>query len=318
MKRTLFTAFCAIACISALRSVVVSPPLLLAFAFVGGFLGSTWGVAISPAVAGLTTQRTRSLGFSLIFASGVGIGVVGGFAGGHLPGQFLHVLSSNVEAYRASLLCGCAVVLLALWPLSRLSISAAPFSEPVFRRSSPQLWKFFAALVVWNVGCGAFNPFFSAYFVHLKTSTERIGTMFSGVHLMQAFGMLAAPVAIQRLGLKRAVSTMQFITALALAGLATFPAIAPASIAYGVYTVSQYMSEPGIFALLMNSVPAAQRPGISALNMMVIFGSQAAIASVSGLMITHLGYPPVLLGASLICAMAAILFRGLRIAPSDS
>jgi len=235
-----------------------------------------------------------------------------------LPGQFLHLLSSNVEAYRASLLCACAVVFLALWPLSRLKIDAAPAHEPVFRRSSPLLWKFFGALVVWNVGCGAFNPFFSAYFVHLRASTERIGTMFSGVHVVQAFGMLAAPVAIQRMGLTRAVSSMQFITAISLLGLAIFPAMAPASIAYGLYTVSQYMSEPGIFALLMNAVPAAQRAGISALNMIVIFGSQAAIAGVSGLLITRLGYPPVLVSAAMICATAAILFRRLRIAPSDS
>ncbi len=71
------------------------------------------------------------------------------------------------------------------------------------------------------------------------------------------------------------------------------------------------MSEPGVFALLMNSVPVAQRAGISALNMIVIFAAQAAAASLSGVLISRFGYPPVLIAASLICAAAALLFRGL-------
>ncbi len=69
-------------------------------------------------------------------------------------------------------------------------------------------------MIVWNLGTGAFNPFFSAFFVHLSFSTERIGMLFSSVHLAQALAMLAAPIAIHRLGLARGISTMQFATAL--------------------------------------------------------------------------------------------------------
>ena len=167
-RSTLFAAFVAIACISVLRATVPFAPALVALAFVGGFAASTWGVAISPVIAQLTTERNRSLGFSLIFSSGVGIGVLGGFVGGHLPGKFSNLLSSSVDGYRASLLFGCAMVVLALLPLSQLQIDAAPVSEPVFRRPSPLLVRFFAAMVVWNLGTGAFNPFFSAFFVHLQ------------------------------------------------------------------------------------------------------------------------------------------------------
>jgi predicted MFS family arabinose efflux permease len=92
----------------------------------------------------------------------------------------------------------------------------------------------------------------------------------------------------------------------------------PASFAYGTYMASQYMSEPGLFALLMNSVPAPDRAGISAFNMMVVFGAQAASAAAAGVLITRFGYPPVLIGASLICATAALMFRALRMPPSDS
>jgi len=320
-KRTLFAAFIAIACLSVLRATVPLAPALVALAFAAGFATATWGVAISPAIAQLTTERNRSLGFSLIFSSGVGIGVLGGFAGGHLPGKFSSLLSSTIDGYRASLLLGCVFVLLALLPLSRLQFDAAPADAPVFRRPSPLLLRFFAAMIVWNFGTGAFNPFFGAFFVHLRFPTERIGALFSSVHLVQAFAMLAAPVALHRLGLARGISILQVATALALAGLALWTGAAAASFAYGAYVVFQYMSEPGVFALLMNSVPVAERASASALNMMVIAVANAAAASLAGVLITRFGYPPVLTAASLTCVAAALLFRGLRaerIAPSDS
>jgi predicted MFS family arabinose efflux permease len=321
LRPTLFAAFLMIACISVLRAIVPSAPVLVALAFIGGLVQSTWGVAISPAVARLTTERNRSLGFSLIMSSGVGIGVLAGFIGGRMPGKFSQLLASNVDGYRAALLLGCAMVILALLPLSRLKIDAPPISEPAFRRPSPLLLRFFAAMVVWNLGTGAFNPFFSAFFVHLRFSTEHIGVLFSSVHLAQALAMLAAPIAIHRLGLARGISTLQLATALSLAGLAMWTGPTAASFAYGSYVVFQYMSEPGVFALLMNSVPLAQRAGVSALNMIVIFASQAAAAGLAGVLITRFGYPPVLTAASLTCVAAALLFRGLRaerIVPSDS
>jgi hypothetical protein len=320
-RSTLFVAFIAIAGISVLRATIATAPVLVALAFISGLASSTWGVAISPAIAQLTTARNRALGFSLIFSSGVGIGVLGGIVGGHLPTKFASILASNIDGYRASLLFGCAMVLIALLPLLQLRIDAAPVSEPVFRRPSPLLIRFFAAMIVWNLGTGAFNPFFSAFFVHLNFLTERIGNLFSSIHLVQAVAMLAAPIAIHRLGLARGISTLQFATALSLAGLAMWTGATLTSVAYGSYVVFQYMSEPGVFALLMNSVPAAQRAGISALNMIVIFAAQAAAASLSGVLITRFGYPPVLTVASLTCAAAALLFRGLRaerFAPSDS
>ena len=320
MKPALMGAFVAIACAAALRATVTGAPALIGLAFVAGFFGVFWGVAISPAVAQLTTERNRSLGFSLIMASGVGIGVIAGFIGGRLPGHFGSLLSSDVAGFRAALFCGCAMVLLALWPLSRVKLEGVLSKGPVLARPSQNLLRFFAAIVVWNVATGIFNPFFSAFFVHLRFSTERIGELFSSVHFIQAIAMLAGPIAFQRLGLVRSVSAMQFATALSLAALAMWKGVATASVAYGAYTVFQYMSEPGLFAWLMNSVPESQRAGVSALNMIVILGSQMLVATASGVLITRFGYSPVLGVAALLSVAAALLFRGLgagRIAQSD-
>ena len=71
--------------VCAVRALAGIPSLLIASAFVGGFLFSFYAVSIAPTVAQLTTDRARPFGFSLFFSLGIGIGVLAGLAGGRLP-----------------------------------------------------------------------------------------------------------------------------------------------------------------------------------------------------------------------------------------
>ncbi|MEO7144698.1 MAG: MFS transporter, partial [Bryobacteraceae bacterium] len=127
IRKTLLVCFALIASLSALRACVVDPSLLLVLAFVGGAISATWAVAISPAIAQLTSERARPLGFSLVFSSGISIGILGGIAGGHLPALLsaVHLASSRVQSFRAALLLSCGIVLLALWPLSGVALGPA-------------------------------------------------------------------------------------------------------------------------------------------------------------------------------------------------
>ena len=84
-----------------------------------------------------------------------------------------------------------------------------------------------------------------------------------------------------------------------------------AAAAYTGYMAFQYMSEPGMFTLLMDSVTVGERNGASALNFLVSFGGQAIAASVAGWMLVRFGYPPILAGGAFICVAAAFLLRGL-------
>jgi predicted MFS family arabinose efflux permease len=71
----------------------------------------------------------------------------------------------------------------------------------------------------------------------------------------------------------------------------------------------QYMSEPGMFTLLMEGVPEGDRNSASALNFLVAFSAQAIAAATAGHLLTTFGYPPVMIGAAFVCAGAALLFR---------
>jgi predicted MFS family arabinose efflux permease len=79
--------------------------------------------------------------------------------------------------------------------------------------------------------------------------------------------------------------------------------------------MSQYMSEPGQFTLLMEAVRPAERNSASALNFLVTFAGQAIAATAAGWVLARFGYPPVLVAAAVVCVIAAILFRVLLANP---
>jgi predicted MFS family arabinose efflux permease len=271
---------------------------------------SAWAVGISPGVAERTTARNRAFGFSLLFSSGIGLGVVGGFFGGHLPGWFTHGSSlPDLHSYRAALATGCALVLLAMWPLARMKSSIQTAAARKLFRPSPLLLRILIATAVWNFGTGAFNPFFNAYFARMGVAVGRIGATFAVVQVVQASAMLLAPIALRRIGMVRGVSAMQAATGIALLFLAAARTPFWAGAAYASYMTAQYACEPGMYAFLMDAVPEGERAGASALNFVAIFAAQAVAQAMAGVLFMRFGYPPVLAAAAVICIAGATLFR---------
>jgi MFS family permease len=309
LRNTLLIGFIAVAALSAIRASVTVGPALIGLAFLAGVASCTWAVALSPSVAQLTTPKNKALGFSLVFSSGIGIGVLGGLVGGRLPLWM---------GYRKALLLGSAIALLAAWPAARLRLAAG--QGPVgLRLPGPGLSRFLAAAVVWNLGTGAFNPFFTAYFARLHTGVETIGLIFSTAQMAQVAAVLMAPVVLRRLGLIRGISWMQACTGVALLLLAS--AVGPlfGALAYTGFMVFQYMSEPGLYTLLMDSVRTEERSAAAALNFMAASSAQAVAAAVSGAVIERVGYGTMLVIASFICILAGMLFRTLlHAAPQSS
>jgi MFS family permease len=318
LRNTLAVCFVSVACIAALRAYVTPAPALLVLAFAAGIVTAAWAVSLSPAVAQLTTEKNRPVAFSFVFSTGILIGVVGGLAGGRLPGLLtrLHIVSSVIESYRGALLVGSVLVLLAVWPLLEVTTTAPPQTKRGFYRPRPLVIRFLVAIAAWNLGVGVFNPFLNVYFSRLRLPVEDIGSLFSAAHVAQACAVLMAPIVLRRFGLTRGVSGMQFATAVALLGLSAAAGPISAGLAFAAYTMSQYMTEPGMFTFLMDSAPAEERSNASALTFLVTFTAQAIIAAISGRMLARFGYPPVLVAAAVICALAALSFRVLLAKPT--
>jgi MFS family permease len=317
LRASMIACFSVIPCMAAILAAGLPAPLLLVCAFLYGLVSVLWAVLLSPAVAALTSARNRSAGFGIICSSGIAIGILGGTVGGRLPGWFARLgpASSVVVQFRAALWVGCSVVLLGLVFCFQLKMRA-PIPEARDRRRlgrpPRQVLDFLGAAAVWNLGTGFFSPFFTAFFAHLHMPVERIGLVFSLSQLGQALAILTAPLVFRATGLIRGISRMQLLSALALACIAASGGPGTAALAYGAYMVVQNMSEPGMLNYLMDSVPEAERGSVSALNFLVASCAQAIAAVISGMLLRRLGYPPVLLIAAALCAVAAVLIRSLN------
>jgi hypothetical protein len=301
LRGAILASFAGVGVLSAIRSVVSGEPALLATAFLSGVAMSLWAVSIPPAVAQLTTERSRPFGFSVVFATGIGMGVVGGLAGGRLPA----LLGSK----EAALLVGSASMALALVPAARLRFAATPGRKRVRYPRNGFVLRFLAAIALWSFAVGSFNPFFSAYFAtHLRASTDRIGSVFSASQLAQVAAVLLSPLVLRKLGIVRGIAGMQIATAVALAALAGGPTGWAAGAAYAAYMSFQYMSEPGLYSLLMSGVAKEEQSGASALNFLVVFSVQAVAVTLAGSAYARFGYPPVLGAAACVALVAALLF----------
>jgi hypothetical protein len=137
---------------------------------------------------------------------------------------------------------------------------------------------------------GAFTPFFNVYFSqHLRVPVEKIGLYFSGAQLFQVVAILLAPIIFQKCGIILGIVYMQIATALSLGCLASVHAASAAGLVYTCYVAFQWMSEPGMYSLLMNQVKPSERSGASAMNALVIASSKAIAAVVAGEALARFG-----------------------------
>jgi len=312
LRRVLCVGFVATPLISAMRTVATGEHVQVGLAFVCGMFLCSWAVCFSPAAAKLTSERNRTFAFSLLFSVGIGTGGIGGLIGGYLPGwlqSFFPALHA-ADAKRAVLLLCCGIVVLGMWPVSRLKF---PVAEAAARRGvwrfDPYLLRFLPAVALWSLVAGCFVPFATAYLsrqVHVPLA--HIGMIFSASQIAQVAAVLLAPAVFRRCGLVAGIMYTQIATAIALAGLAQvheLPLIVPL---YLSFTAFHWMGGPGIYSLLMNRVEEGSRSNASAATNLATSLSQAIAATVAGAAYVDFGYPKVLSAIACTAAFAAILF----------
>lgn len=306
--------------VSLLQLTIVLMPAQYLLAVLSGFSLSSWGVCLSPAVAGLTTEQQRPAAFSITFASGIGVGVLAGLASGYLPSfisNFPRTSLSNTQAEKTVLLFSCCIAMVALIPISQTTLRSSTPGRQFVRLSSPFLREFLVAMAVWGLVTGAFPPFANVYFVHhLGLSLQAMGSIFSLSQLIQFGAILLAPLLFRRLSLATGVMLSQLATAAMLLSLAFAHTFVHAALLYCAYMAAQYMNEPGIYSLLMDSVEPSERNGASSYTLFIGSGSRIVASTAVGYSIIHFGYSVVLAGIAVLAVISALLFYRLPRAAS--
>jgi hypothetical protein len=310
LRKSLLLCFVLVSFVSTARALFAPRSALLALAFLGGFVTTIWAVAISPAIARLTDERSRPFGFSVVFSFGIGAGILANQVASRIPGLLMRLnpVMTSLQAKQMALLISCGIVALGLFPLSRLQIAPIADAGKMLYLRNPFLWRFLPALALWSLVTGSFSPLANVYFSqHLRMPLEQIGLVFSFSSLFQVLAVLAAPFLFRKLGLVSGIASTQFATAIILACLATTSGAAGAAVVYVGYTGLLWMTEPGLFSLVMSRVAPGEQAGASAMNFLVISSAQAIAVATAGASFARYGYPTVL-GAMAAVALAAALF----------
>jgi MFS family permease len=312
LRRALLLCLAAVPLLSALRTMFVAEVPQLALAFLTGAAMSIWAVCISPTLAQLTDENNRPFAFSLVFSSGIGIGILAGLFGGVLPGWLGNIMRTPTSArvLQFALLISCGLVALGLFPAARLNLPVTPTQEKKFYPRGRFLPRFLLAIGLWSLVTTSLAPFSNIYFSrYLHMSVLHIGMVFSVAQISQVFAILLAPLIYKRFGIISGIMYTQLAAALCLGSLAAVPIASAAAVLYTGYAGLQWMSEPGMYSLLMSEVSPSERSGASALNFFVVSLASVIAAAVAGQGFARFGYPKVIGFTAAFAVLAAIAFR---------
>jgi len=296
----------------ALRVLVPGVRAQLLLAFATGVALCGWPIGFSPTIARLTNEKNRALGFSIQFATGIGLGVAAGLAGGYLP-QLLRATFNGmplIGGIRAVLLLSCAVTLLGSLPLYLLRLE--PMATSVQKQARifhPFLLRFLPGFVLWSIVMGSFPMFGAVYLQNsLGIPLGKLGSVFSVSELMQFCAILLAPLLFRRVGTNKGIAIAQLGAACFLVLIGVSKSAFFAIGFYLLYFATQFMCEPGIYKMLMDSIPEAEQSNASAAQNICGAVCQAGTAAITGTCIVKFGYESVLLTDAVIAVLAALYF----------
>jgi predicted MFS family arabinose efflux permease len=317
LQRTVMACFACGALVSAARALVVGEPALLGLALCAGLFFAVWAISITVIVAQVTTPEQRPLAFSVYLATVIGIGVVADPLGGRLPGWLGGAFGASdpAEAKQWALLSACAVIALALIPLSRLRFRPTQEAARATYPRSRFIVRFLVAVALMTLATAAFNPFANAYFArHLQMPVHDIGLIFSAGQFAQVVAILISPLILRRVGVIWGVTLMESAAALSLLFLASGPPGTAAAFGFAGYMAFQWMDEPAMESLLMTRVRPHERSGASSLMYLTIYLASAVAAPAAGFGLARFGYTPVMTTAALLLLtgglMYGVLLRG--------
>lgn len=266
------------------------------------------------------------------YASAVSLSVVnlslmiGSLMGGLAPDLFARLVPSitngSVMSYRAAMLTGASIAVLALVPLFLMkgartrpdgprSVKKASDETPSERRQTRMdVAQFVLMGGLMSIGVGMIWPFYNVYLKSLGTSDDQVGYIFAFAGLVSAIAGLVAPVVVARRGALDSTLILRlsvipffipliFVPSLGLAVLAFYWRAGTASIAWPIEVT--FISEV---------LPARARAGVFGLRSSVWNLGYAAATYIGGLSIVAYGYSPSMVAFVVFGVLSAVIYYG--------
>lgn len=309
-----------------LRTVTTALWWMLVAAFLNGASIGGWMVSAPPFLTRNADPEGRTWAFSLSYGSSIGTGALAGLIVGFVSrdlSTWTWVQEiTGFSAKQGVLLASSVSVLLGFFGLlflrerGTLSVNAAQTALPFVNstlaviKSRRFVVQLLMVLILWSFFVGSFSPFFNVYFhKQFNQSLDGIGIIFSVSQLCQLSAVLCMPWLVLRLGRVRAISSVQFASALVLPVLIVISNVQTAGMIYLAYLSFQVMAEPALESFIMDSVLPEERNTVASLRYMTLFAVQALAVLVSGFAITHFGYSFLLVAIALVGITASFAFH---------
>ncbi len=296
-----------------LRTFLLAIPVQIGFAFLAGISMSIWSVCFSPTLAKLTNPTNRAFSFGLFVATGIGAGALSGVLGGWIP-RLAISLNPRAEGIRIALWIACLLISLSAIAIFQLKMSCEPAATDIHDGSSSFLLRFLLAAAVWAFAMGFFTPFATVYLSRaLGLTFPQVAEAYTVAQVFQFIAVLLVPFLYRRAGLIRGVAITQIATGIALLCLSRVTGRVLGVSVYVVLMTVQYMSGPGVAALLMNKIPERNRSHAAGLQNLVNLAAQAAAAAMGGRLFERFSYArPLAMNGGLAIVAAALFYRLLR------
>ena len=296
-------------CLRALTLVFWVQCLLALFT---GMCLCLWAVSLAPTIASLTGDKDRSAAFSLLFSLGIGMGAIGGLVGSRMPGWVcaFSTTAGHLAPDQMTLLAAAILAIVGVFFTAALPEGSSPPVSRTVPFFSSALKRFLPAVAAWGFVTGAFSPFANVYFAqHAHMNLVHIGNVFSVSQLFQVLAVLIAPALFRRAGITKTIFYAQIAVCACLLVLAGTGGPLVAGSVYILLTGAQWMSEPGIYSMLMSLVSQEERSGASASMALVLGCVQLVAATCAGWSFTRFGYPWALNLLAGVAVVAGLLFK---------
>ena len=179
----------------------------------------------------------------------------------------------------------------------------ALFSSPIFLLTLVQVFI--------GLGAGLFIPYTNLYFVqHLKASSWLFGLIDGGATALTALFTLAAPFLAIRLGRVNSIALTQLasIPLLLTIGLTSYLPLAAALYLFRQPLMDMSMGVLQVFS--MEAVPEERRGMANSSYQASFQVAWALTASLGGIIIVQLGYPPIFIGGAIFYVLAVVTLWG--------
>lgn len=284
---------------------------ILTSGFVAGIAAVFGRVAAAPFFMRNSKPKERPYLFSMQFALMLLAGIIGNIVAGVLPGLIQKEGMIPYLTYRYTLLLFSGLVLASVIPISMIKQKSPVRPQRMKIQSGLIIAKLFLPNLIVGIGAGLSIPFLNLYFKDVfNTPAYLIGIFYSMQQFLMITGLLAAPLAAERIGKIKTIVVSQLISIPFLIILGTTHLLFLAVLAFLLRAAFMNMAQPLYTNFAMEKVHHEDQPLTNALLTIAFTAGWGVSANFGGYLIEHFGYATPFISTSVFYLISTAITYG--------